>query len=312
MNQMRVLSPKPGDMTDEIQAAIDKARDSGEIVYFKPGVYEIGHSKFKTDVYGVKHALRVYSDMILLGSNAVIRAADPEINHTIFTHNEDDATGYEGAHDIKIIGFTFDGGVSECLTQVNVSHARNVLISDCNFICGARWHDIEINSSENVTVTRCRFYPHKRDLYPEPIQVRSEQIQLDSATGDGNLAVCDGTCCRNILIDNCLFRCADHPAIGNHSGCRHHDIRISRSTFKSVCAFERGYISFNYSAAPNVHLVSVSDCVFYKARGGVEIKYDKRCDSAVSGCKFFGVDRPIWNEGTAAESGKLIFDEEEP
>lgn len=309
MNQMIILSPGPGDMTDEIQDAIDRAHESCGAVFFAPGVYEIGHSKYKTDDYCTMHALRVYSDMILTGANAVIRVTDPGISHTIFTHNDDDATGYDGAHDIRISGFTFDGGASRCLTQVNVSHARHVVIEDCNFVNGARWHDIEINSSENVTVTRCAFYPHKRGLYEEPIQIRSEQIQLDSAIGAGNLAVCDGTVCRNILIDNCLFDGGDHPAIGNHSHTAHHNIRISRCTFRTDSDYPRGYISFNYEAAPDVHLVSVTDCVFYKARGGVEIK-NGRCDSTVSGCKFFGVERPVWNEGTVLETGNLFFEEE--
>ena len=41
MNQMIILSPGPGDMTDEIQDAIDRAHESCGAVFFAPGVYEI-------------------------------------------------------------------------------------------------------------------------------------------------------------------------------------------------------------------------------------------------------------------------------
>lgn len=209
------------DDTDAIQTAIEHARTSGKILYFPKGVYALGHNKFNTDDYHLAAALHVYSGMTILGEGATLKATDGEVTHIMYTHNNDDATGYNGCQNVYIKGVNFDGNsdLEQAITLLSTSHARNIVIDGCTFSNCRTWHNIEINSSEKVIVTGCIFNP----------STASEDIQIDKAGADlGNIGQNDGTVCQYIEITGCNFTAGGNYklAVGNHSDGAHHNILI--------------------------------------------------------------------------------------
>jgi len=226
------------DDTRALQSAIDYSRDKGGgTLYFPNGTYLLKTLLFDADNRGVASSLHVYSGQTLLfEKGAVLKRGNPDITHMVFTHNDTDATGYEGCRDIQFIGCTFDANASfeTSNTSLNLTHGHNIHIIGCSFYgCRSTWHALEINSSRDVSVRNCDFYNNRN----------SEDIQLDAALKSGNLGQNDKTVCQDIHIRNCRFTCKGNPAIGNHSDAPHHDIHIIGCTYQGDPG-NRGFISF--------------------------------------------------------------------
>lgn len=154
----------------------------------------------------------------------------------LYTHNEPDAVGYEGAENIAIQGGVFDENapLGSNDTAVNLSHARGVRISGTEFRnAWGWWHSIEANSSTGVEIGNCHFHDNSN----------SEDIQIDAAIGAGNLGKNDQTVCTDIRIHDNRFYSPGHCAVGNHSQAPHHDIHIYRNEFHERPG-DRGYVSF--------------------------------------------------------------------
>ncbi len=251
------------DDTKALQECIDSVKDGGT-VYFPDGTYLISA------------ALIFYSGQTFkLSDNAVIlRSAESEniTRYLLASYSEPDWAGYEGTHDVVISGGVFDGNaeLTEKSTLVNTVHCRNIRIEGCRFRHCSMWHMIEINSTENATVSNCIFEGNSYTLVPE--NLLNEQIQLDLAHDGsyGPVYNCDGTLidfckddtvCRNIMISDNIFKCAGFPGIGHHGDCAHHDIHIVRNIFDGSSGTKgksRGYIIFR----PSVYDVKIKENVF--------------------------------------------------
>ncbi len=237
------------DDTKALQECIDAVKDGGT-VYFPDGTYL------------VSAALIFYSNQVFrLSDNAVIlrsKESEPITRYLLASYSEPGWSGYEGTHDVLISGGIFDGNadLTEKSTLVNTVHCRNIRIEGCRFRHCSTWHMIEINSTENATVTNCVFDGPTYTGIPE--NLLNEQIQLDLAREDsyGPVYNCDGTLidfckddtvCRNITIAKNLFKCAGFPAVGHHGDCGHHDIFIQNNIFDGPSGLygkSRGYIIF--------------------------------------------------------------------
>lgn len=282
------------DDTQAIQNAIDHSRANGGIVYFPAGTYNLGSALFNSDVRGIAHALEVYSNQTLMfDKGAVIKKGALAVTHLLYTHNETDAVGYDGAKNITIVGANVDGGYDEytdACTLFNISHAKNVKIIDCNFYNnGGNWHSIEINSSKNCTVEGCTFFDN----------ANSEDIQLDAANGEGNLGQNDDTVCKDILISNCDFNSVDHVAIGNHSPAEHTNTRIENCVFHGRGSKTRGYIG----TVEHHKRVDVYNCTFRDSEIGVKIY---TANSTVHDCRFENVTTPV--TGGAISYNNMVND----
>lgn len=225
---------KPGDDKDDteaIQNCIDKAHSDNVNVYLPAGTYLLSTNLYNKDNPSVAHSLRIYSNEKIVGDDgAKLMTGSPDVTHIIFTSNDDGATGYNGARNIEISNIIFDGNknlTDNKITAVNISHADNIGVDNCTFINGNIWHNIEINSSRNVTVNSCTFYENKKAI------PTAENIQLDGAFGKGNLGKNDGTVCDNIIIQDSVFRTKGNPAIGNHFACGNKNIVIRRNRILS-------------------------------------------------------------------------------
>lgn len=226
------------DDTRAIQDALDAARDKGiGTIFFPTGTYSLGTLLFDADNHGIASALHVYSGQTLkFEKEAVLLRGSAEVSHMVFTHNEPDATDYDGCSRVTIEGAVVDENASLGTndTALNISHSSDVRISDCTFRgASGSWHSIEINSSRDVVVEGCLFEKNSN----------SEDIQIDAAIGAGNLGQSDGTVCTDITIKGNTFVCDGHVGVGNHSDAAHHDILISGNRFLGEPG-KRGYISF--------------------------------------------------------------------
>jgi len=207
------------DDTQAIQNALNDAHISGGGTVFLPiGTYFINTTLFDANSSGISSALHIYNNTTMLMDAGTVLLRGPNVNHMIYTHNNSNATGYDGASNIIIRGGVIDENseVSSNDTALNITHAFNVLVDGVTFRNAYGWHYIEINSSNNIRVHNCNFLTGNN----------SEDIQIDAAIGAGNLGQSDGTVCQNIEISGCYFNSGAHPAVGNHSDAAHHDIRI--------------------------------------------------------------------------------------
>lgn len=240
-----------------IQSALDYSRDRGGAVYFPRGTYNLvtkNHTVGQSDM-----GLKVYDHQTLIGDHAVLMvAADAEFRNTMTLYNEDAATGYDGISKVHIEGLTFDSARKENHTHLRTTHATDVTIKNCVFKNCYGWHNIECNSSKRVKIVGCNFLP-----YISATSV-SEHIQLDAATGNGDLGVHDGTVCQDIEICDCYFEVTNHPAIGNHSGKPHNHVKIHNNVFTGGTS-SRGYIDF-YEGA---YSFNIYDNTFYDGSLGV-------------------------------------------
>ncbi len=251
------------DDTKALQASIDQVKDGGT-VYFPDGTYLLSASLI---FYSNQHLK--FSDKAVL-----LRSADsnPLTRYLLASYSEPHWTGYGGTHDVIISGGIFDGNayLTEKATLLNTVHCRNIIIENCRFVHGARWHFIEINSTENAVIRNCVFDGESYTDKPE--ELLNEQIQFDLARDgsygpvyncDGVLIdfCCDDTVCRNMTVENNIFKCAGFPAIGHHGDCNHNGIVIRNNIFDGYSGSfkkSRGYIIFR----PQVTDISVENNVF--------------------------------------------------
>lgn len=232
------------DDTQAIQNAIEYVHNiGGGTIYFPYGTYLLSTPLFLIDSKGNLsdrgHALEVYSNQrLVFDKGATLKRGSTSLNCIMFVANSTDATGYDGASNIEIIGATFDGNYEafqSTVTTLATTHANNIRIVDCIFTnAGGEWHSIEINSSRDVIVDNCKFKNNQN----------KEDIQLDAAIGTGNRGVCDGTVCKDITIKNCIFDLSNGIAIGNHSEAKHCNTRIHDNVFRGGTNTSRGYIDF--------------------------------------------------------------------
>ena len=252
------------DDTRAIQNAIDYAHMHNYDVFIPGGTYLIASYTHIANVSGGYHALQVYSNMRIHGErNTVLKRGSRTVQCFIGTSNGSSATGYTGAENIIIDSITFDSNratYTDTITQLLTTHAQNIEIKNCNFINNiGNWHSIEINSSRFVRVHGCTFANN----------ANAEDIQLDSAEGNGNYLESDGTVCQDIEIFENFFNSAGNaPAIGNHTDAQHKNIRIHENVFASASSSSRGIIDF----VPLTEKIDIYGNTFYASAIGIRIQ----------------------------------------
>ena len=265
------------DDTEAIQVAIF----SGRTVYFPDGTYLL--NKCLWNVSSSALYITPHQRLIFEPGAVLLRGSDT-VNHMLYTGNEDGATDYNGTSDIEIIGATFDENKSlntNC-TALNLSHARNIKIKNCKFInSSGTWHSIEVNSSKDVYISECIFENNQNE----------EDIQIDSASGTGNLGSNDDTPCDNIHIYNCTFDTQGHVAIGVQGRRIHKNIRVYNNIFRNDGDPDRGHCAFT----ENTEYIDVYNNTFMGA-GGINIPGIYK-SSIIHDNRFYGTTTPMRGEG---------------
>ena len=122
-----------------------------------------------------------------------------------------------------------------------------------------------------------------------PDHLLNEMIQIDSSHQgsygpvydcDGRLIdFCDdGMACRDVVIENNIFKCDGFPGIGHHGDGAHHDIDIRGNIFDGPSGRygqSRGYIFF----MPDVYDVRVSGNAFFAPEDPAEPNVTMLCEN---------------------------------
>ena len=287
-----------------IQATIDAvAGDSS-----RKGVY-IPNGTYLIDDY-----LTVPSDMHVLGANgAVLKAGNLTMNGMLVNANATLSGVYDGDENITIENILFDCNrttTGQDITCIGIAHAKNIHVINCDFTAWSEWHAVEYNACSDSSVRGCRFYDAiKADL-------NEEAVQLDLATSFGSFPwpsgfPYDGTPCKNILIDNCVF---DNVAtgIGTHNkvtdtivsgvkiyNCKFYNLferaisGINWSEWEvSGCVMEGGgteFIKAYYDAITTTGLVyglDFHDNTIIGAQFGLDLDYNVVVNNAVDGVNY--------------------------
>lgn len=150
-------------------------------------------------------------------------------------------SGYNGAHDIKIIGQGNArincANVRNCMGLV-MGHARNILIQGVTFQNQYGSHFVELNSSNNVILEQCKFQgfkPLDEKSHKECINIDGNDLVTDGFNYDWSAH--DKLTCKDIYIRNNVFNNIG-TAIGSHTysvdGMKqlyHDNVQVLNNTF---------------------------------------------------------------------------------
>ena len=158
-----------------------------------------------------------------------------------YNHTQTKFTGYNGEHDISIIGegrATIDLDFVKC-TAVVAAHCSNLVIRGISFENLNSAHFIELDASKDVVITGNVF----TDCAISPT-MRKEAINLDTPDEETKGFIqgwtsYDKTPDKNVSITDNVFYNLE-TAIGTHKyseGSYHENILISRNTFVNVTSY---------------------------------------------------------------------------
>jgi hypothetical protein len=220
-------SNNAADSHSNIQNALNAARDAGGgTVYIPNGTWNIGAD-----------ALRIYSNTTLLlsdGANVVRNVGLQGGSMLINGVNGASYSGYNGQVNIKVIGGTWDsqGNRSGQLTVphniFSFGHSQNILFEGVTFKNVNGYHAIEINSTRNALVKRCRFMGFiNPGTFGGTNRDYSEAVQIDAMFRSslfGDFGSYDKTTCDNVIVEGCWFGASGDSntvawptAVGSHS-----------------------------------------------------------------------------------------------
>lgn len=187
--------------------------------------------EFEDGVYNLTKTYSVKSNTSIVLNNAELHAEDDTRLFYLFDTTDTETTGYNGHHNISIIG-------GKLYSAISMIHAKNITFKDIYFYHGVCDHFLEICASQNVTVDNCKF---EGVVAQANDRQYVENVQIENATyinfpwiADGSTTF-DSTGCDNIEIKNCEFVQPDivtyrlYTAIGGHTqsaGYPHSNISI--------------------------------------------------------------------------------------
>ena len=191
---------------------LQKAINENEVIEFTKGTYRITKT------------LVIPSNRILLMDGAVLRryCSKPVLQ----TKADKNTKGYNGAHDIKIVGGTIEGMNSNGYSASDMLllfHTDNVAIIGVTFLDNTGSHAIDLGGCRNTDILGCKFLGNKsigKDF--------RESIQIDYAYNGGIPYYAEGspcfddTHCEGVRIIGCTFDKSpsykpQYIAIGTHA-----------------------------------------------------------------------------------------------
>lgn len=191
--------------------------------------------EFEDGTYNFTSTFRVNSNTTLIFNNAVINTTQI---HLLFNFKDTDTTitGYDGSHNIKIIGGKFNSAFS-------FIHGKNIEIISPYFYHIRNDHMMEICACQNVVVNGGKFEGVKAQQesrnYVENIQIENATFTNFPWLAEGS-ATFDGLGCDNVTIKNCSFEQTDvdthrlYAGIGGHTFVADHphtNIKLQNNTF---------------------------------------------------------------------------------
>lgn len=226
----------------------------GGLITFEPGIYKI-----------TRQLILPSSTQVNL-NGAVLRRTG-NIQSIFINKVSSKTTGYQGSGKITIENGTLEGmGGFQYDNTLTLFHSNNVLLNNIKFLdcCGS--HSVEVNACSNIIIRNCSFLGYNSN----PKATFREQIQIDFAgysefvlSGTTKTSKCyDGTHCKNITIENCIFdksssRPGCNAAIGNHAACsngkRHIGIKIRNNKIKGY-GIDKNQCGINLTSMQDVSI----------------------------------------------------------
>ncbi|HEX6970274.1 MAG TPA: right-handed parallel beta-helix repeat-containing protein [Micromonosporaceae bacterium] len=176
------------------QAALDAAEfDPCAIVEFPPALYSLAaplvvHSETTVRAYGAQ--------FVAEGQHRLLRAF----------RDGDSFAGYDGPHDITILGGTWDAqgqlaAPGTVVNAMNFCHARDITVMDATIRNVAGAHAIELSAVDGAVVERCRF----EGFHNTGNRDYSESVQIGApySTATTDIGTWDATPCRRVSIVGC-------------------------------------------------------------------------------------------------------------
>lgn len=251
------------DDTEAIQAALDASHAlGGGTVIIPNGTYLLSDAvKFYSNqhIIGEPHTVLLQKD----GSTGVVYSNDGKCYCNVMRNYYNGAGGYDATENVIIEGITFDGGSQEetATTTLGFCHSRNIRVVNCTFTNGysdsthSNGHDIEVNSSSNVTISGCTFRNNRRLGYT------SELVQIDNASGaqaypwepDEGSRKDDGTVSDTVLVDGCLFSGTPRDVLSEkNTFVGGHSSTACRNVIVSNCMLHNGSYSVRFVTVDGV------------------------------------------------------------
>lgn len=269
---------------------LQKAIDENYVIEFLKGTYRITKT------------LVIPSNRILLMDGAVLRRY---CSKPVFQSKADENTrGYNGAHNIKIVGGTIEG-MNDCGYSASdmllLFHTDNVAIIGVTFLDNTGSHAIDLGGCKDTNIIGCKFLGCKsvgKDF--------REAIQIDFAYAGGipyfpNGSPCfDDTHCEGVNIIGCTFDKSptykpQYVAIGTHaqtdSEKHHKDIVIKGNVANGNGISPKSYGFF--VRLVNMRSVEVSENIVSNYGRLVLIDSSVKTTAKDKGCRNVRIERNV-------------------
>ncbi|GEM_PF-5676428 len=173
---------------------------------------------FPAGTYNIEKIVYIPSGVTIACENGTVFKRAANINAMFTSAGDTSITEYNGVHDVKISGATFDASGSEysySCTMLSFCHARRIHVEGCKFMNpSASWHCIELTANEYSKIQDC-FFDFAGNT-SEAIQIESPYNQ--SAWPWSNGAI-DNTPSQYNEVSGCTFLSdGSGKGVGNHLG----------------------------------------------------------------------------------------------
>lgn len=272
----------------------------GGTLVLKKGTYTISNTiyvpsnvkiSFKSGVKLIK-GMKTTGKCRFKASATMFQLVEPTLGNQKSVSNAKKKKAYSGVHDVSFVGKNtmidmqgYDNGIA-----IVMGHNKNITVSGITFQGMSRKnHLIELNSSQNVTISNCVFHAGTAGTGTD-YQKECINIDYDYQQGFNNVwASHDKTHCNNILINQCTLTNSVR-GLGSHvyspDGYYHTNIKITNSIFRNIdktLVQARSWKNFDVSN-------TTYEGIFYKTMtelnqtGKLEgVRYDTEVDSAEDG-----------------------------
>ena len=250
----------------DIQALFDSTR--AKIIEFKDGTYDFTST------------FRLNSNTKIILNNAVINSGHRHLFYN-FKDSDTSVTGYNGNHNIQIIGGKINGDIS-------FIHGKNILLKDISFYHVENDHCMEICACKNVIVDGCTFEGVKTQTEDRQYV---ENVQIENATHTAfpwladETATYDNTGCENVTVQNCEFKQTDiityqfYTAIGGHTHVDdypHYNVVIKNNKITNSIS---NAIRFQNVTRICIEGNIISDTTYANSNGGIQLQ--DGCDNVI-------------------------------
>jgi len=210
-----------------------------------------------TGVIKIEKTVELPANISLRGNAVFYRWLDADLD--MFQNGNDSSTSpeYSGRGNIIIEGVTFHGNsimFGYKVELLEISHAANITISDCDFYENANSNAIKVTGCKDVNILNCGFYGTvKTDetLYSE----RYPQISLSAASEEAlSIPPYDCTPTKNVLVSGCYFSLGKRVADG---GLQSDDAFGRTVVYHNMGIGENSTVRDNYTS-----LVRIDSCSF--------------------------------------------------